>query len=645
MAPPSPPIRWWRNPGGSGKARFQLGIGLAIPVFVLEMGPMLFGWHGAHALWMQLLKATLTAIVLFGPGAVFFIRAFKAARHRTADMNTLVAIGTGSAFFYSLYAVSTGSHDVYFDTAAVVVALVLLGKWMEERAKNRTRDTIRGLLEQLPKQATRREADGSLTTIDLKAVRIGDMLMVRAFDPVPVDGVVLEGDPTIDASMMTGESRPVQAHPGDRVIGGTRNGSVAFAMRAERVGADTALAGIIAAVKYAQGSQAPIQRLVDRVAAVFVPVVLGIAAVTFTAHLLSSGLETALVNTVAVLIIACPCALGLATPTAIMVGSGRAGQQGILIKDAVTLEQARHIRTVLLDKTGTLTTGRMRVTAFRNLSAFDDTDLWSRIRSVEQQSAHPIAQSLAEAAIEAGGRLIPTLQVETRAGIGVSGLVGRTTVDIGSPSILAEGHALHEWISKRHAVGDTAVVVWIDREPAAAVALGSEIRDDAASSIAALMADGIQVVMLTGDAEAPARAVAAKLGIDVVEFGVSPTGKAELVARYQQNGQQVAMVGDGINDAVALTRADLGIAMAGGSDLAVSSADITIAGGRLDRIREALRISRKTYAIVKQNLFWAFVYNVIGIPLAALGYLNPMVAGAAMALSSVSVVTNALRIR
>jgi P-type Cu+ transporter len=636
---------WRRNRGGSGKARFLLGIGLAIPVFALEMGPMLLGWQGAHSAWMQLLKATLTAIVLFGPGAVFFIRAFKAARHWTADMNSLVAIGTGSAFLYSIWAVWVGSHEVYFDTAAVVVALVLLGKWMEERAKNRTRDTIRGLLEQLPEQATRREADGRWTSIDLKAVRIGDELMVRAFDPVPVDGVVTEGDPTIDASMMTGESRPVEAHPGDRVIGGTRNGSVAFAMRAERVGAETALAGIIAAVKQAQGSQAPIQRLVDRVAAVFVPVVLLIAAVTFTAHILSSGLETALVNTVSVLIIACPCALGLATPTAIMVGSGRAGQLGILIKDAVTLEQARQIRTVLMDKTGTLTTGRMRVTAFRNLSAYRDIDLWSWIHSVEQQTAHPIAQSLVEAAIEAGGQIRPALQVETRTGIGVSGLVDRSTIDIGSPDVLPVGHVLHGWIAERHASGDTAVVVWVDREPVAAIALGSEIRADAASAIAALKTDGIKVVMLTGDAEAPARAVAARLGIDQVEFGVSPTGKAEVVARYQQNGGQVAMVGDGINDAVALTQADLGIAMAGGSDLAVSSADITIAGGRLDRIREALRISRKTHTIVKQNLFWAFIYNVIGIPVAALGWLDPMVAGAAMALSSVSVVANALRIR
>jgi heavy metal translocating P-type ATPase len=609
------------------------------------MGPMLVGWHGAHSIWMQLLKATLTAIVLFGPGAVFFIRAIQAARHRTADMNTLVAIGTGSAFLYSIWAVWTGSHEVYFDTAAVVVALVLLGKWMEERAKNRTRDTIRGLLEQVPKQATRREADGRVSRIDLKAVRIGDELLVKAFDPVPVDGLVIEGHPAIDASMMTGESRPVDAHPGDRVIGGTRNGSVAFVMRAERVGADTALAGIIAAVRHAQGSQAPIQRLVDRVAAVFVPVVLVIAAATFTTHILSSGLETALVNTVAVLIIACPCALGLATPTAIMVGSGRAGQLGILIKDAVTLEQARHIRTVLLDKTGTLTTGRMRVTGFHNPSGIDDIDLWSRIRSVEQQSAHPIALSLVEAAIAAGGQLRPALQVETRAGIGVSGLVDRSTVDIGSPDRLPVGHALHAWIAGRHATGDTAVVVWVDREPVAAIALGSEIRTDAASAITALKADGIKVVMLTGDAQAPALAVAAVLGIDEVAYGVSPTGKAEVVARYQQNGGQVAMVGDGINDAVALTQADLGIAMAGGSDLAVSSADITIAGGRLDRIREALRISRKTYAIVKQNLFWAFIYNVIGIPLAAVGLLNPMVAGAAMALSSVSVIANALRIR
>lgn len=607
---------------------------------------MVFGWHWGHAPWAQSVKAVLTGVVLFGAGGVFFERAWKAARHRTADMNTLVAIGTGSAFLYSLWAVMIGQPNVYFDTAAVVVALVLSGKWMEERARNRTRDTIRGLLEQLPKQTTRREADGKLSAVDLKSVRIGDELLVKAFETVPVDGRLLEGDSSIDASMMTGESQPVDVGPGDSLVGGTRNGSRSFVMRAERVGSDTALAGIVAAVRQAQGSQAPIQRMVDKVAAVFVPVVLVIAAVTFAITASTVSFEAALLNTVAVLIIACPCALGLATPTAIMVGSGRAGQAGILIKDAVTLEQARRITTVLLDKTGTLTTGRFHVADHKILDGFGDKPLWDWIAAVERQTDHPIGRSLIrESESRAGAVHLTALQVETRAGIGVSGLVGRRTIDIGAANLLPSDHALHGWADRQSAEGRSTVVVWVDREPAMAIALESELRPDAEDAIRRMKADQLEVVMVTGDREAPARAVANRLGIDRVEFGVSPTGKADVVRRYQHDGVQVAMVGDGINDAVALTQADLGIAMAGGSDLAVSSADITIAGGCLSNIPEALRISRKTYAIVKQNLFWAFVYNSIGIPLAAIGLLSPMLAGAAMALSSVSVVANALRIR
>lgn len=618
---------------------------LAVPVFVLEMVPMVFGWHWGHAPWAQAVKAVLTGIVLFGAGGAFFVRAWTAARHGVADMNTLVAIGTGSAFFYSTWAMLKGIPEVYFDTAAVVVALVLLGKWMEDRAKNRTRDTLRGLLDLVPQMATVRRADGSLDTIPLKSVRIGDLLLVKAFESVPVDGLIEEGGAQLDQSMMTGESLPVSKSPGDRVIGGTRNGATSFTFRAEKIGSDTALAGIVAAVEHAQGSKAPIQRLVDKIAAVFVPAVLVVALVTFVGFFFTAGIETALLNTVAVLIIACPCALGLATPTAIMVGSGRAAQKGILIKDAVSLEAAKTIRTILLDKTGTLTTGTLRMAELHPLGDQQPDALLQLAASVEQHSDHPIARSILQAASQKAIQLSPALQVETRAGVGVSGLVGSASVELGSLNLLPDDHAGWVWANAQMSLGRTLVTVLINRAPAALIALESDLRGHAKEAVAKFHGLGLKVVMLTGDNQTAAEAVARQLGIDEVVAEVSPNGKADVVRRYQADGTHVAMVGDGINDSVALTQADLGIALASGSDLAVSSADVTITGNDLLSIAEAMRISKRTYTIIRQNLFWAFVYNTIGIPLAALGFLSPMLAGAAMALSSVSVVTNSLRIK
>jgi Cu+-exporting ATPase len=618
---------------------------LAVPVFLLEMVPMALGSHIGHSLTANLVKFVLTGIVLSVAGRDFFIRAWKAAWHGVADMNTLVAIGTGSAFLYSTWAMATGHPDVYFDTAAVVVALVLLGKWMEDRAKNRTRDTLRGLFDLVPKQATVVRPDGRHDAIPLKAVRIGDRLLVKAFESVPVDGQIDEGDASLDQSMMTGESLPVAKKPGDRVIGGTRNGATSFTFRAEKIGADTALAGIVAAVEHAQGSKAPIQRLVDKISGVFVPVVLVIAAITFGLTLWTQSLEVALLHTVAVLIIACPCALGLATPTAIMVGSGRAAQKGILIKDAVSLEAAKTITTILLDKTGTLTTGALRLAELHPLGDQEPDSLLQMIASVEQHSDHPIARSILQAASQKALKLSPALQVETRAGVGMSGLVGSASIDIGSLKLLPEDHAGWMWANAQMTLGRTLVTVLINRAPAALIALESDLRGNAKEAVARFHELGLKVVMLTGDNQTAADAVARQLGIDEVVAEVSPTGKADVVRRYQEGGTHVAMVGDGINDSVALTQADLGIALASGSDLAVSSADITITGNDLLSIAEAMRISKQTYRIIRQNLFWAFVYNTIGIPLAALGLLSPMLAGAAMALSSVSVVTNSLRIK
>ena len=650
------------------RTKFLVALPLAFIVMVLEMGPKVAG--GAWMAWthefmfpINMVKLVLTAIVLFYAGSSFFTRAWGAARYARTDMNTLVAVGTGSAFFFSAYASFFGSsdglvtqHDVYYDTAAVIVALILLGRWMEERAKDQTRDTLRGLLELAPKTAHLR-TDGDIQTVPLKTVKKGDLLLVKAYESVPVDGVVTEGNPSLDEAMMTGEPVPVDKQEGDSVTGGTRNTSRAFTMKATKVGKDTALAAIIEAVKKAQGSKAPIQRLVDKLASVFVPIVLLIALATAVIWYLYGTPAQALINTVAVLVIACPCALGLATPTGIMVGSGRAAEKGILYKDAVTLEQARSVRTILFDKTGTLTTGTMRLTGIFPLGPrtmpnsgsakdFSNDAILEMAASVEQSSDHPIAKSILKAASDKGIQPQSGLAVETRAGVGISGLVGQHMVEIGSVKLLPEEikTSLEKEITAQQEHGRTILVMLVDRQPAALLTLEDEIRPEASGVIRELQQLGIRVVMLTGDQERTAQAVAQKLGIRHVEAGVSPTGKSEIVARYQKEGE-VAMVGDGINDAAALTQADLGIAMSGGSDLAVSSSDITIMGDNLLLVPESIRLSKKILRVIRQNLFWAFIYNTLGIPLAALGFLNPMVAGAAMALSSVSVVANSLRIK
>jgi Cu+-exporting ATPase len=641
------------------ESRFWVALPLAAIVMILEMGPMLTGgsimhWIHDNLFVVNLVKLTLTAIVLFYTGASFFIRAWKALMHKTADMNTLVAVGTGAAFGFSAWAMFFGTSvgvikqsDVYFDTAAVIVALVLLGRWMEERAKNHTRDTLKGLLELSPKQAHKVVDDGSVSTISLKKVETGDTLVVKAFESIPVDGVLVQGSASIDESMMTGESVPVFKQSGDEVIGGTRNTSGSFQMKATKVGSQTALAGIIDAVKKAQGSKAPIQRLVDKIASVFVPIVILIAFTTFGVWFSVGDTQQALVNMVAVLVIACPCALGLATPTAIMVGSGRAASKGILIKDAVTLEEAKSITTILFDKTGTLTTGELQIEEIYALSGFSEDQLIEFTAGVEQGSDHPIAKSIVKLAQSRSIKPGLGLQIETRAGVGISGIYDSKVIEIGSVALLNEDLKAQwsELISDHQNAGLTALVVLVDKIPAGFLFLQDTIRPEATTVLKSLTKGGYKVVMLTGDQPSTANAIAKKLGISHVEAGVSPTGKSDVVKLYQSRGDKVAMVGDGINDAAALTQADLGVAMSSGSDLAVSSADVTIMNGQLQLIEESLLLSKGVLRIIRQNLFWAFAYNTLGIPLAALGYLSPMIAGAAMALSSVSVVSNSLRIK
>ncbi len=670
------------------KRRFWIALPLAAIVFVLDMGPMAIpAWHewvmGRLTAWNSIQMA-LTAVILFYTGSSFFTGAWRAARHRSADMNTLVAIGTGAAFLFSTYAVFFGRegglvqpHDVYFETAAIIIALILLGKWMEERARHRSRDAMTGLLEMAPQRANRlirhqststidsgvqgpppstrdggdevqdasTSENGKYETIPVKKVAVGDLLLVRAWEQVPVDGKVVSGHPSIDEAMMTGESVPVEKEPGEEVTGGTRNTSGTFVMQATRVGADTALARIIRTVRDAQSSKPPIQRLVDRVASVFVPVVLVVALVTFVAWLVVGSPAQAMVNMVAVLVIACPCALGLATPTGLMVSSGRAAEKGILIKDAVTLEEARKADVVMFDKTGTLTTGVMEVSRVMPLSG-DGDELLKLAAAVEYQSDHPIAESIVRHAESAGVSLPPADDVETFMGMGISGTVDGRRVSVSSHTVFEEyTEAQEKQIADAQDRGETVLLVRVDERPAGFITVADRMRPEAKQVVETLKKMQIETVMVTGDQYRNAQVVADRLGIDKVEAGVKPEGKAEIVKSYQHRGKRVAMVGDGINDAAALVQADLGMALSGGTDLAMSSSDITLVGEDLGKVVAALELSRGTLRIIRQNLFWAFVYNTFGIPLAALGFLSPMFAAFAMAMSSVSVVTNSLRIR
>ena len=702
------------------KRRFWIALPLAAIVFVLDMGPMAIpAWHewvmGRLTAWNSIQMA-LTAVILFYTGSSFFTGAWRAARHRSADMNTLVAIGTGAAFLFSTYAVFFGRegglvqpHDVYFETAAIIIALILLGKWMEERARHRSRDAMTGLLEMAPQRANRlirhqststidsgvqgpppstrdggdevqdasTSENGKYETIPVKKVAVGDLLLVRAWEQVPVDGKVVSGHPSIDEAMMTGESVPVEKEPGEEVTGGTRNTSGTFVMQATRVGADTALARIIRTVRDAQSSKPPIQRLVDKVASVFVPVVLVVALVTFGAWLVVGSPAQAMVNMVAVLVIACPCALGLATPTGLMVSSGRAAEKGILIKDAVTLEEARKADVVMFDKTGTLTTGVMEVSRVMALAgngvagsvdedadqqadagasgadddagaqgAFTEDELLRLAAAVEYQSDHPIAESIVRHAESAGIALPPADDVETFVGMGISGRVDGRQVTVSSHTAWdAYTDAQEKQIADAQDRGETVLLVRVDERPAGFITVADRMRPEAKQVVETLKKMQIETVMVTGDQYRNARVVADRLGIDKVEAGVKPEEKAEIVKSYQHRGKRVAMVGDGINDAAALVQADLGMALSGGTDLAMSSSDITLVGEDLGKVVAALELSRGTLRIIRQNLFWAFVYNTFGIPLAALGFLSPMFAAFAMAMSSVSVVTNSLRIR
>lgn len=654
--------------------RFWICLVLTLPVFFIAMSDAIPGVTLHQILssttqnWVQLVLAT--PVVLWG-GWPFFVRGYKSIVTWQLNMFTLIAIGTGVAWIYSIVAVlapqifpaafrdAQGNVAVYFEAAAVIVTLVLLGQVLELRARQRTSGAIRALLGLAPKTARIVREDGSEEDIPLEDVHKGDRLRVRPGEKVPVDGILREGSSAVDEAMVSGEPLPVTKGEGDQVTGGTLNKSGTFIMEAERVGRDTMLAQIVRMVSEAQRSRAPIQGLADKVASYFVPSVVVVSIVTFIVWALigpEPRLAHALVNAVAVLIIACPCALGLATPMSIMVGTGHGATHGVLIKNAEALETMEKIDTLVVDKTGTLTEGNPRLTDIEVSADFSTEEVLRLAASLEQGSEHPLAEAIIAEAQERGITLLTVEDFDAKVGKGVIGKTGDTQVAIGNLKLLEElsidAGVLIEQAENLRKTGATAMFVAIDGKPAGVLGVSDPIKKTTPAAIKTLQEQGVRVVMLTGDSRTTAEAVGRKLGIDEIEAEVSPDRKNEIVAQFQDEGRMVAMAGDGINDAPALAQAHVGIAMGSGTEVAMESAGITLVKGDLTGIVKAVSLSRATMRNIRQNLFFAFIYNILGIPIAAgilypfFGLLlSPMIAAAAMSMSSVSVVGNALRLR
>jgi Cu+-exporting ATPase len=652
--------------------RFWLSLLFTVPVFLLGMSEFLPGMPVQRALgrWMPWIEMVLATPVVLWAGWPLFQRGWASVVNRSLNMFTLIALGTGVAYLFSVVATVApglfpetmrqhGVVPVYFEPAAFIVSLVLLGQVLELRARAQTRGALKSLLGLAPKTARRIEPDGSEHDVPLAQVQPGDLLRVRPGEKVPVDGVVVEGRSSVDESMITGEPIPVEKGPGGKVTGGTVNGTGSFVMRAERVGEATLLAQIVRMVGEAQRSRAPIQRVADKVAAWFVPTVIAVAVVTFIAWLLlgpEPRLAHAIVNAVAVLIIACPCALGLATPMSIMVGTGRGATAGVLVRNARALEMMEKVETLVLDKTGTLTEGKPRLVTVQAFPGFSDKDVLRLAASLERASEHPLAHAIVEGARERGAALAPVYDFASETGGGVKGRVDGHEIYVGSARFLASLQvpieAAKERAEELRTQGQTTLFVAVDGKLAGLIGVADPIRPTTADALRALREEGIRVVMVTGDSWTTAKAVAAKLGIEEVQAEVLPAQKREIVARLRSEGRLVAMAGDGINDAPALAEAEVGIAMGTGTDVAMESADIVLVKGDLQGIVRARRLSRATMRNIRQNLFWAFAYNVLGVPVAA-GVLypvsglllSPMIASAAMSFSSVSVIANALRLR
>ena len=652
--------------------RFWVGIALSVPVVILEMGGHLLGEHGwidqTLSSWIQLVLAT--PVVLWG-GWPFFVRGWQSILTRNLNMFTLIAMGTGVAWVYSIVAsVAPGvfpanfrGHDgavaVYFEAAAVITVLVLLGQVLELRAREATSGAIKALLDLAPKTARRIRADGSDEEVQIAVLQPGDRLRVRPGEKVPVDGEIVDGRSSLDESMVTGESMPVSKEIGGKVIAGTLNRSGGFVMRAEKVGSDTMLSQIVQMVAQAQRSRAPIQRLADQVAGWFVPTVIVVAIIAFAAWAVygpEPRFAFGLVAAVSVLIIACPCALGLATPMSIMVGVGRGAHMGVLIKNAEALERMERIDTLVVDKTGTLTEGKPKVVAVLPAGSYSDTEVLRLAASVERASEHPLADAIVNEAKERGIQTSDVQDFDSPVGKGALGAVEGKKVLLGNASFMrsqgVDTSAMETEAERQRGEGATVINMAVDGKLAGILAIADPVKQSTPEALRELAAEGVKVIMLTGDNRTTAQAVARRLGIGDVEAEVLPDQKSAVVAKLQKEGRKVAMAGDGVNDAPALAAAEVGVAMGTGTDVAMESAGVTLLKGDLNGIVRARRLSRATMRNIRQNLFFAFAYNAAGIPIAAgvlyptLGLLlSPIVAAAAMALSSVSVVGNALRLR
>jgi Cu+-exporting ATPase len=646
--------------------RFWVSLGFTVPLValaMLKMAPaMAHRFSGRDLVWLQL--ALATPVVLWG-GWPFFQRAWASIKFRSANMFTLIGMGVAVAYLYSAVAtlapgrlpaafLEHGAPAVYYEAAAAIITLVLLGQVLELRARSRTSGAIRALLDLSPKLARKILAEGHEQDVPLETVQVGDRLRVRPGEKVPVDGTVLEGSSAVDESLVTGEAMPIPKQKGSAVIGGTLNGAGTLVMEAQRVGSETLLAQIVRLVGEAQRSRAPIQRLADKVSAVFVPTVIAAAIVTFVVWAVAGPqprLAYALVNAVAVLIIACPCALGLATPMAIMVGTGRGAHAGVLVRHAEALETLEKVDTLVVDKTGTLTEGKPRLENILGLEPQAEDEALRLVASLERGSEHPLAAAILQAAMNRGLRLSEVQDFRSWPGLGIQGLVEGKEVAVGNDRLLQQlGIATPAVAGDGSA--DSLLRVAIDRQPAGWMAVADPVKPSSFEAVRALQAEGIRIVMLTGDSRAAAEAVAGKLGITEFEAEVLPGQKSEIVKRLQSQGRIVAMAGDGVNDAPALAQAQVGIAMATGTDVAMESGGITLLQGDLRGLVRARHLSRAVMRNIRQNLVWAFAYNALGIPIAAgvlypfFGILlSPIIAAAAMSFSSVSVITNSLRLR
>ena len=626
------------------KRSFIISAILTLPLF----SAMFFHMAGQmNILTNGYFQWALATPVQFLIGARFYKGSYKSLRGGGANMDVLIAMGTSAAYFYSVYNIFAGVHEYYFEASAVIITLILLGKTFEAVAKGKTSEAIKKLMGLQPKTA-RVLKDGEEKEIPIENLQIGDIIIVKPGEKVPVDGVIVQGSSSLDESMITGESIPVDKGEGDQVVGATINKFGSFRFEAQKIGKDTVLSQIIRLVEDAQGSKAPVQRLADKISGIFVPTVIGIALVTFIAFYFIDSFNTGLINAVAILVIACPCALGLATPTAIMVGTGKGAENGILIKSGEHLERAHKMDSIIFDKTGTITKGKPDVTDI--LSFGEDRNEILRIAaSVEKTSEHPLGEAIVKKAEEEGLDLSEAESFSAVPGKGLQASFEGREVLIGNRRLMNENKVdltdKERQIEKLEREGKTAMLLAVDKKLAGIIAVADGIKETSQAAIKELQDMGLKVFMITGDNERTARAIGAQVGIENILADVLPEDKASEVEKLKSQGMHVGMVGDGINDAPALAAADVGFAIGTGTDVAMEAADITLMRGDLEGVVTAMRLSHRTMKTIKQNLFWAFFYNTLGIPFAALGFLNPMVAGAAMAFSSVSVVSNSLRLR